>query len=319
MLQRHLSTAKEWFPHELIPWSQGRDYPRRDGQAGPAPSQPPGAGPVSGAPMSPGVASAIWVNLLTEDNLPHYFHAIADTFGEESAMGEWSRRWAAEEQRHSIVLRDWVCVTRCVDPVDLERARMHQLCTGFGSSARNLSIVDGLVYLALQELATRISHRNTAKCLGDEVATTIMNRVAADENLHYLFYRDLVSTAIAEDPSAAVRAIERQVTTFEMPGAGIEGFAAHAAAIAAAGIYDFGVHYRHILVPVVLRHWALESIEGLDAEAEAARDRTLRWIARMGRVADRLAAQAAASVPAPPGVASGAGSAEVLAGTVTAP
>ncbi|HEY2097307.1 MAG TPA: acyl-ACP desaturase, partial [Pseudonocardia sp.] len=25
-LERHLSMAKEWMPHEYVPWSQGRDY-----------------------------------------------------------------------------------------------------------------------------------------------------------------------------------------------------------------------------------------------------------------------------------------------------
>ena len=26
LLERHLGTAKEWFPHELVPWSRGRDF-----------------------------------------------------------------------------------------------------------------------------------------------------------------------------------------------------------------------------------------------------------------------------------------------------
>ena len=25
-LERHLAGAKEWFPHELVPWSRGRDF-----------------------------------------------------------------------------------------------------------------------------------------------------------------------------------------------------------------------------------------------------------------------------------------------------
>jgi acyl-[acyl-carrier-protein] desaturase len=94
----------------------------------------------------------------------------------------------------------------------------------------------------------------------------------------------------------------RQVTAFEMPGTGIEGFAGHAAAIAAAGIYDFRVHYEQILLPVVLTHWALESVEGLSPEAEAAREHALARIARLKRVADRIDAQATA--PAGPVVAS---------------
>ena len=26
LLERHLSTTKEWFPHALVPWTQAQDY-----------------------------------------------------------------------------------------------------------------------------------------------------------------------------------------------------------------------------------------------------------------------------------------------------
>ena len=276
LLERHLTMSKEWFPHELVPWSEGRDF---------VPGEP---GMALDEAVSPGVRSALFVNLLTEDNLPHYFHPIARAFEEGSAMGEWTRRWAAEEQRHSTVIRDWICVTRNLDLMALERARIRQVSVGFRPQQREASLGDGLVYLSLQELATRISHRNTGQLLACKAGTAIMSRVAADENLHFLFYRDMATAALEENPSAVVQAIERQVTKFEMPGAGIEDFARHAAAIAAVGIYDFRVHYEQILVPVVLRHWGLETLEGLDDEAEKARERTLRWIARLGRVVERL-------------------------------
>ena len=76
---------------------------------------------------------------------------------------------------------------------------------------------DVLVYVALQELATRIAHRNTGRLLGDRAGYDVMMRVAGDENLHHLFYRDLTRAAIELDPSTAVEAIERQVVGFEMP------------------------------------------------------------------------------------------------------
>jgi len=90
-----------------------------------------------------------------------------------------------------------------------------------------------------------------------------MKRVAADENLHYLFYRDLVSAALEIDPSGMMEAIKRQVLTFEMPGTGIPDFAQHAKAIARAGIYDLGVHHDSILRPVVLGHWDVAGRHGL--------------------------------------------------------
>jgi acyl-[acyl-carrier-protein] desaturase len=150
---------------------------------------------------------------------------------------------------------------------------------------------DGFVYVALQELATRIAHHNTGKALGDKAGYEVMKKVASDENRHYLFYRDLVSAALEIDPSTTVEAIERQVRGFEMPGTGIVDFEQHARAIARVGIYDFAVHHDQILVPVVLRHWAVESLTGLTAAAEKAREALLRRIERIGRAGRRLAAR----------------------------
>ncbi|HLI23572.1 MAG TPA: acyl-ACP desaturase [Acidimicrobiales bacterium] len=274
LLERHLRRAKEWFPHELVPWSRGHDF-----DAGTA-SEPQGG-------LPEGVASALWVGLLTEDNLPHYFHVIARAFPCDSAMGEWARRWAAEEGRHAIVIRDWISVTRSLDLVALERARMRQLTSGFDQGARGETLTDAMAYLALQELATRISHWNTGQHL-DPSGAAVMRRVAADENLHFLFYRDMVTLLLQADPSEGVRAIDRQVTGFAMPGAGIADFSRHASRIAAAGIYDYRVHYEQILLPVVVNHWRIACLTGLTPDGERARDHLLARIARTKRVAERI-------------------------------
>ena len=277
LMERHLRTSKEWFPHELVPWNLGRDF-----EPGEAWEPPVGCD-------DPGVRSALFVNLLTEDNLPYYFRTIERMFGADDVWGAWARRWTAEEGRHSIVIRDYLTVTRAIDPVELERGRMAQVSGGIVPEPSTAA--DGFVYVALQELATRISHHNTAKAMGDKAGYEVMKRVAADENFHYLFYRDMVTAAIAIDPSSVVQAIERQVMEFEMPGTGIPDFAAHAKAIAEVGIYDYAAHHDQILVPVILRHWNLEGIEGLDADAEEARCRLVRYIGRVGKAARRLSAR----------------------------
>jgi acyl-[acyl-carrier-protein] desaturase len=76
-----------------------------------------------------------------------------------------------------------------------------------------------------------------------------------------------------------------------MPGTGIIDFEAHARAIARAGIYDFAVHHEHVLVPVVLRHWDLEHLDGLTPEAEKARTDVVRRIDRIGRAGRRFASR----------------------------
>jgi acyl-[acyl-carrier-protein] desaturase len=78
------------------------------------------------------------------------------------------------------------------------------------------------------------------------------------------------------------------VREFEMPGTGIVDFDAHARAIAKAGIYDFQIHHAQILVPVVLRHWDVGNLSGLNDEAERARDALLKRIDRIGKAGKRL-------------------------------
>jgi acyl-[acyl-carrier-protein] desaturase len=279
LLERHLANAREWFPHEFVPWSQGRDF------------EPGEAWHPDDAPMDEAVRSALFVNLLTEDNLPHYFRTIRGMFDIDQPWGAWARRWTAEEGRHSIVIRDYLTVTRSVDPVALERGRMAQVSRG--EVPEPDSIADLLVYVTLQELATRISHTNTGRMVGDRRGREVMARVAGDEQLHHVFYRDLATAGLEVDPSGMVLAIEKQVREFEMPGTGIPDFATHAKAIANAGIYDFASHSEQILEPVVRRHWGLEAVEGLSPEAEEARVRLVRHMDKVAKVGRRMAARRA--------------------------
>ena len=269
LVDRHLGIAKEWFPHDLVEWRP-----------------PPATESTSQAePLPEGVASALFVNVLTEDNLPYYFASLDGLFGRDGVWGYWTRRWTAEEGRHSIVLRDYLVMSGHIDPGNLERARMAQVTGGVSPQLTN--IADAFVYLALQELATRIAHHNTGKALPDAEGLSVMKRVAADENLHYLFYRDLVSAALEIDPSGMMEAIKRQVMGFEMPGTGIPGFVRHARAIARSGIYDLGVHHDVILRPVVLGHWKVAERQDLTPSAEAAKNRLLQFITRLGRASTR--------------------------------
>jgi acyl-[acyl-carrier-protein] desaturase len=274
LLERHLTASREWHPHELVPWSRGEDFPPGYQWS----EQESGLDPV--------LRSALFVNLLTEDNLPYYFRDVHRMFGTGGAWSEWTRRWTAEEARHATVIRDYLTVTRGVDPVVLERGRMAQMSKG--EVPEPPTAADGFVYLTLQELATRISHHNTGKLIDDPAGYAVMKRVASDENHHFLFYRDAAKAALELDPSLVVLAMERQVIDFDMPGTGIPDYAAHAKVIANAGIYDFAVHYEQILEPIVLRYWGLAELEGLSGEAEAARERVLASIERTRRVGARL-------------------------------
>ena len=229
-MQRHLATTKEWFPHEHVPYGRGRDFDADEPWC------------VDAADLGGGADRRRRAQLA--DRQP------ADR-GQPAVLLPHDRARARRR-------RPVGCLVEAVDrrgrpPLDGDlrlpdgdagrrpgRARAGPDAPGVDGrgarAARRPSTCSA--YVALQELATRIAHRNTGRLLGDSAGYDVMMRVAADENLHHLFYRDLTSAAIELDPSTAVPAIERQVVGFEMPGTGIPDFAAHAAAIAKAGIYD---------------------------------------------------------------------------------
>ena len=278
LLERHLERTKEWFPHEYVPYERGREHRNEAWSAEDA--------DLGGATIDDAVRSSLIVNLLTEDNLPYYFRTVEATLGRDGAWGEWVRRWTAEEGRHSMAIYGYLMTTRAVDPVSLERDRMAQVT--LGSIPEPPSVCDALVYLSLQELATRIAHRATGAMIGDPVGHEVMSRVAADENLHHLFYRDLAAAAFEVAPNEMMSAVLRQVSTFEMPGFGIRDFAAHARRIASAGIYDLAVHHKQILVPVVIHQWAVDKMSGLTEVGNKAREALMVRLEKSARVAERL-------------------------------
>ncbi len=273
LLDRHTNVAEEWFPHDYIPWSLGRDFDKEPW----TPDQPQ---------LGQVARTALEVNLLTEDNLPSYHREIHGMFGKrDSAWMDWVHRWTAEEGRHAIVLRDYLVVTRNHDPVKLERGRMAVMSNGYDHHARDT--LHGMVYVAFQELATRISHRNTGRYSADPVADRIMARIAADENLHMVFYRDMVTAAMHVDVSATVCAIADEVTGFEMPGAGMPNFRRSSAIIADAGIYDLRGHHDDVVWPL-LRKWKVFEVEGLDDHAEQRRGELAEFLEGLDGQAQRF-------------------------------
>ena len=257
-LGRHLAAADDWMPHEYVPWAEGRNFVMLGGE--------PWSAAQSG--LSPVARAALELNLLTEDNLPSYHAELKSTFGRQGAWGVWVNRWTAEEGRHASCIRDYLLVTRGADPDRLEQARMATVQAGWDSGDKPL--LHACAYVAFQELATRVSHRNTGRCCGDPVADRLLARIAMDENLHMIFYRNLVQAALEIAPGQALRAIADEVAGFVMPGSVVPGFARRAVRIAQAGIYDLRIHHDDVIMPL-LRHWQVFELGGLDSSGERAR------------------------------------------------
>ena len=266
-LNRHLSMRKDWNPHDYIPWSDGKNYYALGGQ-----DWEPGQ-----SQLSEVAQVAMVQNLLTEDNLPSYHREIAMNFGMDGAWGQWVNRWTAEENRHGIALRDYLVVTRAVDPVALEELRLEQVTRGFSPGQNQQgdlfaeSLFDSVVYVSFQELATRVSHRNTGKACNEPIADQLLQRVSADENLHMIFYRDVTEAGLEIAPNQAMKSLHRVLRNFKMPGFTVPEFRRKAVIIAVGGVYDPRIHLEDVVMPV-LKKWRIFEREDFTGEAAAMRD-----------------------------------------------
>jgi len=269
LFERHLRVAKTWYPFEDVPFSNAADFSRDEFDEG-------------AYPLSQGVRSALVVNLLTEDNLPYYTHTLLSPVDDDHPLSEWSRRWTAEEWRHSAAMRDWILATRALDPWALEDDRMVQMSTGVVPYSK--TVADMLAYVSFQELATQVAHRNVSMSLDRTLrGKKIMSQIAGDEGLHHAFYRDLVAAAIEREPTMMLVSISHILRSFKMPGQGIPGFADHERIIAAAGIFD-AEQYLHQVVEPTLSAWGVDELEGLDDDGERARSRIHRTVSALERV-----------------------------------
>jgi acyl-[acyl-carrier-protein] desaturase len=287
-LNRHMGMTKDWQPHDYIPWSKGRDFAFLGGEDW----RP------EDSPLSPVAKTAMIVNLLTEDNLPSYHREIATRFSRDGAWGEWVGRWTAEEGRHGIALRDYLVVTRGVDPVKLEALRMEHMTAGYDSGDK--TALQAVTYVSFQELATRVSHRNTGRIANDPIADQLLARIAMDENLHMVFYRNLVAAAFDRAPNATMQAIRDEVMGFTMPGAGMSDFTRNSVTIAKAGIYDLRLHHDDVILPI-LKFWKVFEREDITGEGAKAREELALFMteldgqaSRFIEMRDKAAARAAA-------------------------
>jgi acyl-[acyl-carrier-protein] desaturase len=163
---------------------------------------------------------------------------------------------------------------------------MQHMSEGY-TSLHSQNMLHSLAYVSFQELATRVSHRNTGKATEDPIGEQLLSRIAADENLHMIFYRNLLNAALKLDPNQTMQAITDVVKQFAMPGAGIPGFQRKSVEMAVAGIYDIRQHRDEVVMPV-LRFWKVFELEGLNDEGEQARNELSEIMAAMEKGALRF-------------------------------
>ncbi|WP_280238846.1 acyl-ACP desaturase [Nocardia abscessus] len=241
LLRKHVDVADGWQPHDFVPWDDGRNFAFLGGTDW-TPEQ---------SELSDTAKLALTVSVLIADNLPSYHREIGK-YLRTGAWWRWVGRWTAEENRHEIMVRNYLMVTRAVDPVQLERLRMEHMTKGFRRPAMHL--LDVLANCAFEEVASAVRHRNIAALGENPLVTAMAERIAQDDELQSVFFADLIAAALDLAPDQTVRAIADRVAGFEVPTVTLQDGRSSDAALAEAGVYDRSKEDELVFAPL-LRRW----------------------------------------------------------------
>lgn len=170
-----------------------------------------------------------------------------------------------------------------------------RICRQDGSRVRggdegDAGLLHSVAYVTFQELATRVSHRNTGKACDEPIADKMLQRIAADENLHMIFYRNICAAALDLAPDQALKAVANIVQNFQMPGAGMPNFRRNGALMAKHGIYDLRQHLDEVVWPV-LRKWNIFERNDFSAEGENTREELAAFLETLAANATKFEEQ----------------------------
>jgi acyl-[acyl-carrier-protein] desaturase len=293
LYDRHMErTARvDWSYHTLIPWERGRNY-----ETDPwAPDQ---------VQISPELAVSVETALLTEVNLPWFTSGLTEVFrGSLEVIQDFIRTWTSEEDQHSNVLETYLLVTRNTDPYRLHRLRKTVVRNAW--TPGQASAFEGMAYTSIQELSTQAFYIRVAEAADkeDPQLALILRRLAKDETLHYVFYRDAVKAHLEINPNY-IWPLADVMINFSMPGYLMPHFKERAQIIAEHTNYGIAEFYRQV-IKVVVDYWDLKNLHPTFPEAQQALDKLnkyLDWQARLAVIAEKARSRGRRAVSVPAGV-----------------
>ena len=240
-------------------------------------------------------------DMITEEALPTYESWLMDVEGvnqtEGNGWAKWVRHWTGEENRHGDLLNKYLYLSGRVNMKEIEITTQHLITDGFDIGT-DTDPYKNFVYTSFQELATYVSHNRVsqlARQYGDKKLSRLCKMIAGDEMRHHNAYSEFVNRIFQVDPSEMMLAFQHMMKLkIVMPahflrqsgdkiGTAFEHFSDSAQRI---GVYT-SADYVDILQKLIDR-WKIDSITGLNDEAERARDFLMKLPARMTRIAERL-------------------------------
>jgi acyl-[acyl-carrier-protein] desaturase len=225
-LRRHLDSEDLWYAHDYVPFDEGENFAFLGGHDW-DPSE---------VTLPKPVTDALEILLITKDNLAGYHRELVFNFILEEKWGRFIGRWTAEEHLHAVALRNYLVVTREVDPAANEDVRVQHVMKGY--RADTYTQIETLVFMAFFERAHAVFTRNLEAQITEPVLGKLVSRIARDEERHEEFFANLVAYCLEHHREETLDAIARRAAELHVIGADIDAYQDKVAAMAEAGIFD---------------------------------------------------------------------------------
>lgn len=224
-LDRHLDTEELWFAHDYVPFERGENFAFLGGRDW-DPSQ---------VTLPKVITDACEILLIEKDTLAAHHRELVEHFILEEKWGRWLGRWTAEEHLHAIALREYLVVTREVDPTANEQVRVEHVMKGY--RADWYSQVETLVYMSFYERAHAVFCRNLAEQIEEPVLAGLISRIAKDEERHEEFFANLVAHCLTYTRDETLAAIAARAADHGVVGGDIDAYGDKLQNVADAGIF----------------------------------------------------------------------------------
>ena len=262
--EEHAEGAIAWTPSDLVPWDLGRNFAFLGGE-----DYVP-----EDSTLSDTAAAGLLALLLTKDNLPSFHRVLAMHF---PAFSDWRQLvgvWTAEDNRHSIVLRDYLVVTRAVDPAEAETRRRIHIVAGWRQSPEeieDLGPMDVLALLAVHENQSVVFADKLLAKTEDDVLKQILGKIRTDDAVQAATFQAFLMAGMVADQEATIVAVDKALADMAPLGSDIADFDSYREFIS-----DFEDASTDAAIAAKLAdELKLESVQELSDEAEAARQRIL--------------------------------------------
>jgi acyl-[acyl-carrier-protein] desaturase len=224
-LRRHIDSEDLWYAHDYVPFEQGENFAFLGGKDW-DPAQ---------VTLPKVVTDALEILLINKDNLAGYHRELVFSFILEEKFGRWIGRWTAEEHLHAIALRNYLVVTREIDPAANEDVRVEHVMKGY--RADTYSQIERLAFMAFFEREHAVFCRNLEAQITEPTLKALLGRIAKDEERHEEFFANLVAHLLTTNRDETIDAIAKRAAELDVVGGDIDAYADKVQHMAEAGIF----------------------------------------------------------------------------------